>query len=102
MSSSGIIDTSKKNDRGLFDSTLTPVEDKSMFMSNSHEFVDMFVMFLVILSMNNYIICNANHSIAVGKDLVNHSLEDVLGPGQVPREADKPEPTPWCVEGNEQ
>ena len=47
----------------------------------THEFVEMFVVFLVILSMNNYIICNAYHSIAVGEDLVHHPLEDVLCAG---------------------
>ena len=70
ISSRGIIDTSEKHCRGLFDSTLISVEDKSMFMGDSHEFVEMFVMFLVILSMNNYIICDANHSIAADKDLI--------------------------------
>ena len=68
MGCSGIIDTFKKYYGGLFDSTLIPVEDKSMFTGDSHEFVETFVLFLVILSMNNYIICDAHHSIAVGED----------------------------------
>ena len=52
-----------------------------MFSSDSHEFVETFVMFLVILSMSNYIICDANHSITAGEDLVHHPLEDVLCTG---------------------
>ena len=78
MGSSGIIDTSTKYYGSLFDSTFILIEDKSMFMGDSYEFVEMFVMFLVILSMNNYIICDAYHSITVGEDLVHHPLEDVL------------------------
>ena len=50
-------------------------------MGNSHEFVETFVMLFVILSMNNYIICDSSHSIAAGKDLVHRSLEDVLCTG---------------------
>ena len=47
----------------------------------TYEFVEMFVMFLVIFFMNNYIVCNANHSITVGENLVHHPLEDVLCTG---------------------
>ena len=78
MNSIGIIDTSGKHYRGLFDSTLILVEDEAMYVGDSHEFVEMFVMFLVILSMYNYIICDAYHSITVSEDLVHHPLEDVL------------------------
>ena len=57
------------------------VEDNPMLMGDSHEFVEMFVIFLVILSMNNYIICNTYHSITVGEDLVHHPLKDILHTG---------------------
>ena len=77
VGSSGIIDTPKYY-RGLFYSTLILVEDKHIFTGDCHEFVEMFVMFLVILAMNNYIIHNAYHFIAVGEDLIHHPLEDVL------------------------
>ena len=52
-----------------------------MFMGDSHGFMETFAMFLVILSMNNYIIYNANHSITVVEDVVHHLLEDVLYTG---------------------
>ena len=81
MSSSGFIDTSEKHYGGLFDSTLILVEDKPMFVGDSHAFVETFAMFLVILSTNNNIICNANHPIAAGMDLIHHLLEDVLCTG---------------------
>ena len=81
MSSSGIMDTPEKYYGGLLDSTLIPVEDKSRFTGDSHEFVEMFLMFLVIPSMNSYIACNANHSIAVSKDLIHHLLENFLCTG---------------------
>ena len=81
MSSICIIDTSEKHYGGLFDSTVILVEDKPMFIGDSHEFVETFVMFLVILSVNNYIICNASYSIALGEDLANHPLEDVCCTG---------------------
>ena len=81
MSSISIIDTAEKHYGDLFHSTLVPVEDKPMFMGDSHEFVETFVMFLVILSMNNYIVCDANDSITAGEDLVHHRLEDVLCAG---------------------
>ena len=69
VSFSGVRDASEKHYRGLFDGTLIFVEDKSMFT---------FIMFLVILSMNSYITCNANCFITVGDDQVHHPLEDVL------------------------
>ena len=81
MLASGIIHTSKKHYRGLFDSTLILVEDKPIFMGKSHEFVETFVMFLFILSMNNYIVSDVNQSITTGDDLVHHLLEDVLCTG---------------------
>ena len=77
MGSSGIIDTSKNTTEVCLTAHLSLFEDKSMFMGDSHEFV-MFVMFLFILSMKNYIICNAYHSTTVGEDLVHHPLEDVF------------------------
>ena len=86
--SSGVIDTSEKYYRGLFDSTCIHVEDMSIFTGNSHEFVETFVMFLVILSIN-YIICNVYHSIAADEDLVHHLLEAFLCTGYAPGEADK-------------
>ena len=80
MSSSGVIDTSK-NYRGMFDSTFILVEDKARFMGDSHEFVEILACSLFILSMNNYIICDPNHSISGDEDLVPHLLEDVLCTG---------------------
>ena len=65
-------------------------------------FVEIFVMFLVILSMNNYIICDAYHSITANEDPVHHPLEDVLCTGLAQGEADKSVPSPWCVEGCKQ
>ena len=103
MRSIGIIDTSEKHYWGLFDSTIILVEDKPIFTGNSHKFVENIC----------HVLCYPFH------EQLHHLWSQSLhytgwgsGPSSIVRcpvhrlgprgEADKSEPTPWCVEGHEQ
>ena len=57
-----IINTANKGYRGLFDYTLVTAEGKPVLTCQFHELVKALVMFYITLSMDNDIICNANHS----------------------------------------
>ena len=77
MSSIGIINTSKNTTEVCLTAHLP------LLKTDPHSWVTLMnlwtiVMFPLILSMNNYIVCNANHSNTVGEDLVHHPLEECL------------------------
>ena len=71
---------------------LLSIEDKSIFMSNVHELMQVSLMIIILP-----IISNSYHSFTAFQDLIHHTLKDILDIDQVPGDVYESVPSSWCV-----
>ena len=98
----GIIEASKEIDSLGLNMCLLWVEHQVVFAGNSHEVLQVGIMFCLSAAMYSDVVCNSDTSLAFFKDLIHIFLEDVLGTDQTKGKSQEAVSTEGAVESSEQ
>ena len=101
MHAISVINHSKGLDLHCLDETFRSVENKSTFLGNLHEVVEISVMVFVILAVDNDIVGDPDGAWALTEDLIHALLECILWDVQSKGKPLEPEVSDGAVEGRE-